>query len=99
MPGADTSKNPQVFNVDLTAQNTEYSQELPAGTTRIRFQCRDGTDIRYAFETGKVATPTAPYMTLKSGQVYDAGRLFLNKGTIYFACGSNSKVVELEAWA
>jgi hypothetical protein len=99
MAGIDASKNPAVSNVAITDANTEYPLALPEGCTRLRFQCRDGTDIRYAFETGKVAGSVSPYMTLKSGQVYDSARLFLNKNTLYLAAGSGSKVVEVEAWA
>lgn len=91
-----------VYNVALTTQNTEYSQALPADVRRIRFQARGSVDIRYAFETGKVATPTAPYMTLKSGQVYDWTALegqFLGTITLYFAAGSNTQVAEVETWS
>lgn len=67
---------PIVRNVTLTLADTEYSQSLPVGTRYFSMQCRTGYDVRYAFITGKVATPTAPYMTVKSGQWYNAPEKF-----------------------
>jgi hypothetical protein len=45
---------------------------MPEGTKYFSMQCRTGFDVRWAFETGKAATPTAPYATLKSGQAYNS---------------------------
>lgn len=94
--------SPTLYNVALTTQNTEYSQQLPADVRRIRFQNRAAVDLRYAFETGKVATPTAPYMTLKSGQVYDQmiqRDQIIGQPTLYLAAGSASQTVEIETWS
>jgi hypothetical protein len=93
---------PTIYNVALTTQNTEYAQQLPADARRIRFQLRTAVDLRYAFTTGLVATPTAPYMTLKSGQVYTMEiqkEQIIGQPTIYFAAASGSLVVELEVWS
>ena len=88
---------PTILNVTLTAANTEYPQELPANTVLYEFQCRTAYDIRYAWATSKVATPTAPYMTLKSG---DVSRVMyvpqsLGAQTLYFASAQAGVVVEI----
>lgn len=88
-----------VYNVDLTTIDTEYSQALPAGTNTFTFQNRADNDLRFAFVTGKVATPTAPYMTLKAGQNYFETGLNLTSKTIYFASDSAGDDVEIITWS
>ena len=83
------------YNITMTNANTEYSQALPANTKQIQVQCRGSYDVRYAFTTNKVATPTAPYFTLKAGMSIHEDKLNLSSKTIYFACGTASQVVEL----
>lgn len=89
------SSTPTIYNITMTNANTEYSQALPAGTKKFTWQCRTAFDVRFAFVTGKVATPTAPYMTLKSGAIYYEDGTNLTSITLYLACGTAGKVVEL----
>jgi hypothetical protein len=92
---------PTVYNLTLTNANTEYSQAMPANCRGWEFQCRTAVDVRYAFVTGKVATPTAPYMTCKAGNAHNSPGL--NQGTspstLYFASASAGVVVEITAWS
>ena len=69
-----------VYNVTLTNANTEYSQELPPNTRSLAIQSRTAVDVRAAFVTGKVATPTAPYFTMKSGSALALQDLQLTAG-------------------
>jgi len=93
---ADVS-NPHIYNVTLTEANKEYSQALPDNAVMITVQCRTAYAVRLAFETGKVATPTAPYATIKSGNVYyDTG--LKSKNTIYLASAQAGVVVEIIVW-
>jgi len=85
---------PETINIDLTLADTEYSQAL-AGVKKITAQCRTAKVVRFAYVTGKVATPTAPYMTLKAGAVLWEDDISLNGKTIYFASPDGSVVVEL----
>ena len=98
---AGIAATPTVYNVTLTAAVTEYSQAMPANCRRITWQCRTAFDVIYAFVTGKVATPTAPYMTLKATRAYDSG--VINQGaapsTLYLASATAGVVVEIEVWA
>ena len=88
------------YAVTLTAADTEYSQALPANTKGIEFVSRGGYPVRYAFTTGKVATPTGVYFTLKSNCSYESpATLNLSSKTIYFASDNAGDVVELIAWS
>jgi hypothetical protein len=91
-----------IYNLTLTNANTEYSIALPTGTKSFEWQCRTSVDVRYAYVTGKVATPTTPYSTIKSGATYNSHpNMYLGNNanfTIYFASGTAGAVVELTAW-
>lgn len=86
--------------VYLTTANTQYSLTVPANTKRFWLKMRQKVTLRYAFETGKVASAVEPYMTLDPGVPYDSGFVRLDAGlTIYFASASTAQpLVELEAW-
>jgi len=90
--------NPTVYNITLTSADTQYSQLLPSGTRELRFRCRAAYDVRFAYEEGKVATPTAPYLTLPAGSDYFSDNDDLSGMTIYFASSELGVVVELETW-
>lgn len=87
-----------LYNVTLTSADTEYSQALPADCRAFQFQCRTSYVVRYAFVTGKVAGPTEPYFTLKSGTVWYKEGLKLSSATLYLASSQASVVVEIEVW-
>lgn len=90
---------PTIYNVTMTNADTEYSQALPAGTKILEFRCLDpGFATRYAYATGKVATPTAPYGYLGAGEVKTVEGLNLSSKTLYFACASAGKIMEIECW-
>ena len=55
--------------------------------------------MRYAFTTGKVATPTAPYFTLKAGMTYYKEGLDLSSKTLYVASSNAGDIVELITWS
>lgn len=89
---------PAVYNVTMTNADTEYSQALPSGCRKFTVHCRDGTEFRLAFVTGKVATPTAPYLTVPENACYWEDNV-KSSGTIYVACDTAGKVVEIVAWS
>jgi|SRR3990167_6734694 len=78
-----------IVNLNLAVNDTEYSTTLPAGWRRFSFQCRQSVDVRMAFETGKVATPTNPYGTMKSDTSYKNSKRLYEAMIIYFACTAN----------
>ena len=96
--GSEISQNrPTIYNLTLTSANTEYSQTM-TNIRNLTFQCRTAYDIRYATGTGIVATPVAPYMTLKSGDVFCQYNLNISSMTVYFGSSQAGVVVEIEKW-
>jgi hypothetical protein len=88
------------YNITLTNANTEYSQALPANTKKVEFWSRNGYAVRYSFVTGKVATPTAPYLTVKANGFYESpGMGNLSSKTIYFATASAGDIIEMCVWS
>ena len=96
---AEAATTPTLYNVTMTNLDTEYSQVLPTNTKIVSFRCQDnGFDTRFAFVTGKVATPTTPYRSLLAGEERTVEGINLASTTLYFACGTAGKVFEIEAW-
>jgi len=79
----------------LTVVDTEYSVAIPSSAREIRFRCRTLFDIRYAWEAGKVATPTDPYATVPSGLEYRSDKKNLTGKTLYLASSEAGVVVEI----
>lgn len=93
--------SPTVYNLTLTVADTEYSQAMPSYCRGFEFQCRTADDIRFAFAAGYVATPTAPYMTLKASDYYYSPDISQEtaQSTLYFASATAGAVVEIIAWS
>ena len=90
---------PAVYNLTLTNADTEYSQTLSGGIRKFTVQCRTNNNIRYAFASGYVATPTAPYGTIKAGSVYwEDGLKTTGNRILYFASSTAAVVVEITVW-
>jgi len=89
---------PTAYNISVDVGSTEYSQALPANTRAIEFRSRLEVDVIYSFEAGKVAGPTANYLTLDGGLQYYKEGLNLTGKTLYVA-GTAGDVVELLAWS
>ncbi len=85
-------------NVVLTNADTEYSQALIANTKQLRFRSRTPVDVRYAWVTGKVATPIAPYSTLPAGMEFSGDAINFTSMTLYFASSTAGITVEVETF-
>ena len=79
----------------LIVADTEYSVALPSSTRELRFRCRTLYDIRYAWETDKVATPTDPYATVSAGLEYRSDKKDLTGKILYLASSQAGVVVEI----
>lgn len=96
----DAPTTPTLDGVTLESADTEYTRDLPNNVKSIMFRTRDDADIRYAYESGKVATGAVPYVTLRSGEVYNVERINLAAGAaLYFASDTPGVYVEIEAWS
>jgi hypothetical protein len=89
---------PVVYNVTMTNADTEYSQALPANTKKFLIHTRDESSFRFAFVTGKVATPTAPWLTILAGSRYFEDMVYTS-ATLYFASAVAGKIIEVVAWS
>jgi hypothetical protein len=91
-------ENLDIFNVTMTNANEQYSLEIPNGCKTISVTIRDGVSgasYRVAYVTGKVATPTAPYLKFKCDTEYFEDGLFLNGKNLYLACSNASQVAQV----
>ncbi|GAH04053.1 unnamed protein product [marine sediment metagenome] len=88
----------KTYNVRIVVKDKEYSQRLPDATTGFDLKVTDGTAIRWAFEKGRVAGAKRPYNTLAQNELYYKERLNLVGKTIYFACSTETPMVELICW-
>ncbi len=89
----------ETYNVTLTNANTEYSQTLPSNVRAVAFRCRTACDVRFAWESGRVAAPIAPYQTLKANGEYWKDNIRVSSLTLYLASDTAGVVVEVEAWS
>ena len=89
-------------NQTCTLADTEYSITLPAGCQHFSIQCRTAFAFRIAFVAGKVAAPTAPYITIKSGSSYTTPeKLSLDASitpTLFVASSEAGVVIEFLPW-
>lgn len=89
---------PTIYNVTMTNANTEYSQPLPANTKKYLIHTQDESAFRLAFVTDKVATPTAPFLTIPASARHWEDNVLLASTTLYFASSSSGKIIEILAW-
>jgi len=85
----------------MTLADTEYSQQFPVDTLKVLAHTRDESSFRFAWETGRVATPTAPYFTVLTGGRYYEDDVNLRADThrtLYFASAYAGKVMEILVW-
>jgi len=92
------TKDPTIYNLTLTVADTEYLQALPSSTREFRVRCRTLYDVRYAWETGKVAGPVVPYATIFAGLEYRGDNSDITGKKLYLASGTAGVVVEIEVW-
>ena len=95
---------PNIYNVTMTVADTEYSQVLPLRCLQFMVHTRDESEFRLAFETGIVAAPGTPYLTVKAGCRYhepDVNNDFplADRVTLYFASDDAGKIIEIVAWS
>ena len=95
------SRNVAIYNVTLTTVNTEYLCGLPAGTKRFRVTIRDGlatNKYRISWEYGKVATPTAPYLSFTQDKEYSGDEIDMEDARLFLASTVAGAIAQIEAW-
>lgn len=93
------SRQPRVLNITLTSANTEYTFNVPEGTTRIQIGARGG-DVKFAWN--KVGTSGSTYMTIPEGAFTCSKDVVLSTSgrtdSLYFQSSSAGAVVEITIW-
>ena len=87
----------EIQNLTLTNADTEYSVTPPAGAKYFSFQADDDNAFRWSNVSGKVATPTRPYMTSKAKNYFNSPeKVCLAPGTIlYFGTDTAGQIIEI----
>ena len=96
-PKVEVSSSTRFVNVTLVNVDTQYSSDLQDDTKKITVQARDNDDFRMATTSGKVATPTNPYLTVKGGTNYYDDNIKTTE-TLYFASDTAGQVIEIIEW-
>lgn len=94
-------QNVALINATLTSADTEYQIMLPSGTKRFKLTVRDGVaanKYRIAYESGKVAASTAPFLSFTQDKEYTVEKLDLYSANIYIASSLAAAVAQVEAW-
>jgi len=98
----ETLTTPTLYHVALTNADTQYSQALPDKCKHFNVYIVDGisdNNFRLAYATGKVATPTAPYLKYPQNVVYESPEnIKVTRLTVYIASSVGSKTAIIEAW-
>ncbi len=88
----------RVANIAIPVADKEVPWSLPTGCRWFTLQVRDGTALRIAYESGKVANSQPPYFTLKADNQWDEKHFEVDSPhgvQLYFACASAGKMVEV----
>ena len=96
------ARTPSIESETAIAANTQYTLTLRPNTEQFSIYTNHATAvIRVAFESGKVATPTEPYITIPSGREYSPPIpvKILDDTTVYVASDTAGAVVNLHYWS
>jgi len=89
---------PSIYNVGMSLANVEYSQEMPASTKKFLMQTGSGTEFRMAFETGRVAGLSPPFLTVPANSSYNEDFIEPAALSLYFAGTCPGLTMEIVAW-
>jgi len=90
------AQTPTIYNVDMTAANTEYFQALPTNTRKLDIKLRaQNALLKIAFVEGESGTN---YIQISYGSSLHLENVKLNNIIVYFQSPSNSQVCEILAW-
>ena len=85
-----------VANVTMTSANTEYSYELPNGTTEFWVKLRTiGFPLKVAMVSGESGTT---YFTVQSGKIHKETDVKSSKVNLYFQSAQANMVAEITSF-
>lgn len=87
----------QIANISIVVANTEYPWALPKGCMWFTLRERNGNEIRFAVEPGRVASKQPPYFTLldNAPPLRQRNLDISIRLPIYFAAPNGGRVVEV----
>lgn len=92
--GVDT---PNIYNIQASDANTEYSQLLPAKTRHLTIKIRDNSAImRVAFSEGDT---DVNWLTVGLGNSFHISDVDLTNKTVYFQVNKPGKIIEILTWS
>ena len=97
----NSSKNPSLRSVTCVTADTEYAVPIEKGSKQVTLRTNHLTaDFRLAFQTGAVATPTEPYISIANGREYFVTDINMIDGdTWYVASTVDNTVIVIETWS
>ena len=85
-----------IYNKSMSSANTEYSQALPDGVTKIDVKLRaQNALLKIAFTSSESGTK---YITIPYGSSFHLENTNLNNIVLYFQSPSASQVCEILYW-
>lgn len=87
---------PTIFNLATPLANTEYSQAIPSGTTKLLIRARSTAQLQFAFSVGDSSTN---FITIPRGTSYSSDNLLLSGVTLYIQSSLAGNVIEVLTWA
>jgi hypothetical protein len=91
---------PLIQNIQIAQADHEYSVAIPNGCKAFSFSIQDGLstkNFRVAYVSGKVATPTRPYLKYPANGEYYEPHPNLYNATLYFASNATG-YAQLLTW-
>lgn len=93
------AQTPYILTETLTSANTEYEISIPQGTQQFQLYTKASVALRIAYETGKVAGSTEPFLQIDSGNTYFVDKVLARSLKVYVACGTAGTVVHVHGWS
>ena len=88
-----------ITNLTLTSANTGYSFAVPALCRGFSVQCRTAADVRFGKAKVDVESGGSPFITIKSGTVFNSPEAFASANeTYWFGSSSAGVVLEILSW-
>lgn len=96
--GSNPANTPIIIHLSLAISDTEYEFLFPSAVENFSIQAHEAEDVRFAYQSGKVATPTNDYGLIKAGGSYYEPNVALSGITIYLATSAAPVTLEIIMW-
>jgi len=97
----DGATTPLIYNVSITAGNTNYSAVLTAGITRFGISLQTGAstaNFRIAFATSCVTTGGTAIQVPGDGEYFEDGLKLASDTTLYVGVSTAGQTAQIIAW-